>query len=80
MVFLQRKGLIKKSGERLCTWASSDRIRKKSFKLKRFRLDGKKFATIRVVRCWKRLPGEVVDAPSWEVLKVGLDRVLSNLI
>lgn len=59
MVFLERKGLIKKSGERLCTRASSDRIRNKSFKLKRFRLDGNKFVTIRVVRCCKRLPGKL---------------------
>lgn len=72
----------KKSGERLCTRANSDRMRAKSFKLKRcgFRLDVKKFVTIRVVRCWNRLPGEVVDAPSWKVLKAGLDRALSNLI
>lgn len=57
-------------------------MRAKSFKLKRcgFRLDVKKFVTIRVVRCWNRLPGEVVDAPSWKVLKAGLDRALSNLI
>ncbi|KFP46267.1 hypothetical protein N323_01827, partial [Cathartes aura] len=53
------------------------------FKLKegRFRLDKrKKFFTMRVVRCWNRLPREVVDAPSSQAFKVRLDRALSNLI
>ena len=35
---------------------------------------------MRVVRQWKRLPREVVDAPSLEVFKVRLDGALSNLI
>ncbi|KFZ61086.1 hypothetical protein N321_04552, partial [Antrostomus carolinensis] len=52
------------------------------FKLKegRFRLDIRKFFTVRVVRHWNRLPKEVVDAPSLEVLKARLDEALSNLI
>jgi len=33
-----------------------------------------------VVRQWKRLPREVVDAPSLETLKVRLDGALSNLM
>lgn len=33
-----------------------------------------------VVRCWKRLPRGVVDAPSLEVSEVRLDGALSNLI
>ncbi|KGL86517.1 hypothetical protein N301_00213, partial [Charadrius vociferus] len=53
------------------------------FKLKegRFSLDiRKKFFTVRVVRHWNRLPREVVDAPSLEVLKARLDRALSYLV
>ena len=33
-----------------------------------------------MVRHWNRLPREVVDAPSLEVLKTKLDEALSNLI
>ena len=33
-----------------------------------------------VVRHWPRLPREVVDAPSLQTFKVGLDGALSNLI
>jgi len=33
-----------------------------------------------VVKAWHRLPREVVDVPSLEMLKVRLDRALSNLI
>jgi len=32
------------------------------------------------VRHWHRLPREVVDAPSLEVLKARLDRALSHLV
>ncbi len=34
----------------------------------------------RVVRCWDRLPREVINAPSLEVFKARLDGALGNLI
>jgi len=39
-----------------------------------------KFFTRRVVRCWKGLPREAVDAPSLEVFKARLDEALGNLV
>ncbi|KFO80395.1 hypothetical protein N303_08416, partial [Cuculus canorus] len=47
----------------------------------RFRLDiRKKFFTVRVIGHWKRLPREVVAAPSLEVFKASLDGALSRLV
>ena len=35
---------------------------------------------MRVVRHWSRLPSDVVDAPSQETFKAGLDQALGNLM
>jgi len=40
----------------------------------------KRIFAMRLVRHWNRLPREVVDAPSLEVLKIRTDEDLSNLV
>jgi len=57
--------------------------RSNGFKLRngRFRLViRKKFFTMRMVKCWNRLPREIAEAPSRETFKGRLDGALSNLI
>ncbi|GAB0182732.1 hypothetical protein GRJ2_000738500 [Grus japonensis] len=81
--FQYLKGAYRKSGEGVFTRAWSDRTRGNVFKLKegQFRLDvRKKFFTVRVVRHWKRLPREAVDAPLLEVFKTKLNEALGNLV
>ena len=75
--------MYRKAGEGLFRRACSNKTRGNGFKQEegRFRLDiREKFFTVRVVRQWNRLPSEVVDAPSLEALKAGLDGALSNLV
>ncbi|KGL87039.1 hypothetical protein N301_00911, partial [Charadrius vociferus] len=81
--FQSLKGAYRRAGEGLFTRAGSDRTRGNGYKLEegRFRLNiRKKFFTLRVVRHWNRLPREVVEAPSLEVLKARLDVALGNLV
>ncbi|KFQ79294.1 hypothetical protein N337_06109, partial [Phoenicopterus ruber ruber] len=81
--FQYLKGACKGDGDSLFSRACCDRTRGNGFKLKegRFRLDiRKKFFTRRVVKHWKRLPREVVEAPSLATFKVRLDGALGNLI
>jgi len=77
------KGPQKKDGENLFSKACCDRTRSNGFELRegRFRLDiRKKFFTRRVVKHWKGLPREVVEAPSLATFKARLDRALSNVV
>ena len=46
---------------------------------KSFEVRGK-FFTERVVRCWNRLPREVVDTPALEVFRTRLDGALGSLV
>ncbi|PKU49343.1 hypothetical protein llap_382 [Limosa lapponica baueri] len=71
-VFQYLKGAYRRDGEGLFMRECSDRTRGDGFKLEeeRFRLYiRKRFFTVRVLRHWNRLPREVVEAPSLEMLK-----------
>ncbi|KFZ67787.1 hypothetical protein N338_01655, partial [Podiceps cristatus] len=81
--FPSLKGAYKQEGNQLFKRVENGRTRGDGLKLKegRFKLDiREKFFTERVVRCWNRLPREVVDAPCLEVFKARLDGALGNLV
>ena len=73
----------KQEGNQLFTLVVCDGTRGNEVKLEegRSRLDVReKFFTERLVRCWNRLPRDIVDAPALEVFKARLDEALHNLI
>jgi len=81
--FQYLKGAYRKERESIFSKACCDRTRGNDFELRegRFRLDiRKKFFTMKVVKRWNSLPGEVVKVPSLETFKTRLDGALSNLI
>jgi len=80
-VYKYLKGGCKEYRTRLFSVVPSDRIRSNGYKLKHrsFLLNFRKhFFTVRMTEHWYRLPGDVVDSPTLEVLKVCLDMVLGN--
>ena len=65
----------------LCVWSTRNLMSGSCKEEGRFRLYVRgNFFTMRVVRCWNRLPREVVDAPSMEVFKARLDGALGSLV
>lgn len=82
--FQYLKGGYRKEEDRLFGMVFCDKTMRNSFKLKKesFILDirEKKKNYIHVVRFWRRLPRDVMDAPSLEMFKVSLGGALSNLI
>lgn len=77
--FQSLKGVYNRAGDGLFMRLSADKTSGNGFKLKlgRFRIDArKKFFT----RRWNRFHREAVDTPSLEIFKLGLVRVLSNLM
>jgi len=82
-VYKHLKGGCKEEGAKFLSLVPSDRTRGDGHKLKhrRFPLNTRKpFSAVRATECWNRLPGEVVESPSLEILKIFLDMALGNLL